>query len=166
MTRAAEWRLGLFVAAALAMTLSLKAGGIGQLYAPDEARIVRDLTRSLQTQGYRVEKRGRTQWASLLVTAHKGNCTVQLRNAALRGQDWEATSRIKMRAGTVRYLYRGTYSDAYPRYRSEIAWRVQRELGRVGLSIPIRPPIAVAAKPGCAPDPAALDGVRMHLQVR
>lgn len=172
MTVSAHARLGLAVAAALALSLSAKAAGIGQLAAHDEDRLVRDLARTMQAAGYVATIGADTGsgtgsgkwWDAGLVTARKGGCTVELRNAARYGVDREAVARTRMTAGPMQYYVAGAVRQDYPRFRSEFTWRMQRELGRVGIRLGITPALAVAATSACAPDPRLLAPVRLYLR--
>lgn len=164
MTRTGFARLGLFLVTALVISLSLKIAGIGRLAAHDEARLVRDLARTMQAHGYAVQTGTGNWWDAGLVTARKGACTVQLRNAARYGVDRETVARRRMTAGPMQYYVAGAVRQDYPRFRSEFTWRMQRELGRVGVRLGIRPALAVAATGACAPDPSLLAPVRLYLR--
>lgn len=164
MTLSAPWRVGMVVAVLLAISLSLKYNGISRLRAHDDTRFVIELVATLRAKGYTVSVGAGRWWEAGLVTARRDGCTVQLRNAGVFGQDRDTTYRRRMTAGPLSYYRDGTVSNDYPRFRSELAWRVQRELGRIGLSIPISPTLAVAATSACAPDAALLAGLRLHMR--
>lgn len=164
MTRPAPWPAMLLLATVLAASLLLKAAGSDRLIAYDEPRFVRDLAAALRAQGYRVETGSGNWWAAGLVTARKGDCLVQLRNAGHFGQERESVTRSRMQAGPLVYVYRGQVQADFPRYRTELTWRLQRELGRIGIAMAVRPPIAMASPMACRPDPAVLGRLRLHLR--
>lgn len=163
MTLSGPWRVGIVVVVLLAISLSWKYNGINRLRAHDDHRFKNELVATLRAQGYAVAVASGGWWEAGLVTARRDGCTVQLRNAGVFGQDRDTTNRSRMTAGPVSYYRNGTVSHDYPRFRSELAWRVQRELGRIGLAIPISPTLAVAASAACAPDPQSLADLQLHM---
>jgi hypothetical protein len=132
---------------------------------PDMPRLHTDLISALERGGYAARRGRGNWWGSGLITASRGTCTIGLRDATLYGSDFETVTSRRMNGGRpIRYMRGGSYIDEYPRVRAEIAWRLQRELHRIGWVYGIDPVIAVAARTGCWPDPQLLEGVQFHFQ--
>lgn len=160
-----QQRLALLLFAVLTLgSLAIKVSLPQVKLDPEPEYMVAQLSKAVIAAGYSVHEKSQNGFNATIVSAHRGNCRIMLRDATRFGPDSEAVSRQRMNSGRpIRYVRSGSYLSAFPRIRIELEWRVQRELARLGFGYPISPVIAVGAQDQCWPDPAMFGKVQLRL---
>jgi hypothetical protein len=157
--------VGGFVALILLLIISISVK-LPQYLNPaelDEAALRQDLVSAVEDSGYSATTRTGNWWNRGLVSASKGGCTIYLRDATYFGPDLEAVTSRRMNEGRpIRYVRSGIYLSSYPRISIEIAWRLQRDLARLGWHYTIDPVLAVGARDRCWPDAQILKKVQLR----
>lgn len=143
----------LFAAAALAISLAVKALAPSDIIPLDVARHHRELAALLAGQGFAASIEDRPyDWD--IVAAERGSCRLKARlQYALDSQS--AFRYFAQGLPVLKYRYRGTYQDDFPRGRYELRSRMQSLGLRFGLADAMEVPMLIAASPGC--DLAAID---------
>lgn len=161
MPRAA--RPELLLAGALALTLALKAQVAAHVPHRDDARMVAELAAALRGHGYATRVVDRPG-SFPLVVGQGGGCTVAARAIRAASGEFDRNDLLVLgQFGPVQELYAGTYYPPGPRPMAMAAARLQRELDRIGIAVPIMPVISLAAPPGCRPPPGWFAGLRVHM---
>lgn len=164
MPHAAKFRVVAAALLLLALSLSLKAVAFGREPVIDNARLASDLSLELTRLGYRTAVEQRPRFPPI-ITAVKADCLIKVRDSTFVGQEMMEGNRLRLaRIGPVHTLYRGRYRPRYPRVIPELAWRVQRELARIGFRTSIGPVLSIAAPARCLPPVSLGTSVRVHVR--
>lgn len=157
-------RFSVVTIALLVLSLWAKAALFGREPKLDQPRLAADVAAVLTMRGYATSIEQRPQFPPI-VTAVRGSCRIIVRDSSFAGQEMIGGNRLRLAgAGPIRTYYAGQYRARYPTIESDLAWRVQRELARLGIVIAIRPVLRVAAQPACLPPPEFADALRLHVR--
>jgi hypothetical protein len=156
--------LAMLVAVLALLSLAIKQQRLDFAAELDDDRLARDVAADLARAGY-VTTVVAGKYYPTMVSARRGDCHVMLRDASVHGHSLLAVYRRTLgHAGPVRFVYAGQWQAGYPTLRAELAWRIQRELGRIGIDVPIRPVLAVADSEECRPAGSLFAGARVILR--
>jgi hypothetical protein len=143
-------RLSLAIALLLGLTLAPKLLSAGRLAEPDGARLARDMAGMLAERGF--QTRIVPHHLFPYVLARRGGCTLVAANAPANGSLRDRFADAAARVGPTFYHYRSPPIGPFPRFRPVVEEYLQHWAYRLGLVVPRRPVIAIAAAPACRPD--------------
>ena len=143
----------LLAVVALAISLGIKAAAPSDLVPMDVEAYDRGLVALLARQGFSAGLEDRPyDWD--IVQAQRGNCKIKARlQFALDGKS--AFRYFANGLPVLKYRYRGTYLDDFPRGNFELRSRIQSLRLRFGLGRALEFPLLIAANPEC--DLSAID---------
>jgi hypothetical protein len=152
----------LLLALAAALSLSLKARSNDYSTAPDEARLIRDLSAKLERQGFatRVESHLFTEQT---VIATRGGCRLRITNGTRANEIAPVLSAQSRDLGVPRYYYDGEWSPTPTIFRAEWSRYLQLTLARLGVKRPRDVVLVVAASQGCKQDRFDLSGMKINM---
>ena len=146
-------RLKLLVAAALALTLGMKAAWTREAPPPDAELFNSRAEAVLRGAGFRTERVVRGFGTALF--GRRGDCTLMVAEHVPQQTFSEPIGLHARSVGPVVHHWRGAISEASPWLRPLAEYYAGRELRRLGFSPPRHPILALAGSDGC--DLAAID---------
>lgn len=141
-----RWSLALSLAVGLlALTLAIKVVALGRPEPQEDiAGYLVAVSADLRADGFEATIDPRQ-----FVVAERGACRMKVRDMQPMGVLRTTYERLGADFGPSRYAWRGAWRDPPPKYGPLLHYYIQRELARIGVTIP-RPSItSVAAGPAC-----------------
>jgi hypothetical protein len=133
--------------ALLLLSLGGKLAAQARSAQADDALFVRTAATSLTKAGLATSLvKGRL---GLIVYGRRGGCTLMLRDTIEGATYSEGYRQAAAGIGPVAYLYRGVRYSSPPEFRPLADYYAWRGLGKIGVGVPRRPLIAIAATAGC-----------------
>ncbi len=152
----------ILLALAAALSLSIKARSNDYSTAPDEPRLIRDLSVKLERQRFatRVESHLFTE-QTVVATRHA--CRLRITNGTRANELAPVLTAQSRDLGVPTYYYDGRWSPTSVIFRSELSRYLQLTLARLGVKRPRDVVLVVAASQGCKQEPFDLSGIKIHM---
>lgn len=152
----------LLLALAAALSLSIKARANDYSAAPDEARLIRDVSAKLEQQSFATSVESHL-FTEQTVIATRGGCRLRITNGTRANEIAPVLTAQSRGLGVPRYFYDGEWSPTPTIFRAELSRYLQLTLARLGVKRPRDVVLVVAASQGCSRQPFDLSGIKIHM---